>query len=192
MSVGITTPRARRPPKSNGAPRKKGHSLQTDAVDLELADVRERVVDLRKQGYSYRDISKMVGIAPKTAYDHVQAELLEMREKTDMDRESVRTLELERCDFMLRSLHRRIRTGDPMAIGAAIRVLERRAKYLGLDAPEKSAFVGTLLSPEEASKMSDTDISTRVKALIDRVTGGKDPTKVGDSVNIDIAGDNES
>ena len=46
-------------------------------------------------------------------------------------------MELARLDAMLSALDDKIEAGDTKAIGTALRIMDRRAKYLGLDGPIK-------------------------------------------------------
>ena len=52
--------------------------------------------------------------------------------------EELRQLELERLDLLTRGLEPMASVGNPGAVNAYLRVMERRAKLLGLDAPVKT------------------------------------------------------
>lgn len=135
-----------------------------------LTERRAIALELRKGGCSYRAIAEALQVNVHTAYDDVQAELLELRQHTTDDAEAVKSIELERCDTMLQGLEAGIKAGDPQSVNAAIRVMERRARLLGLDAPEKHAFMGALVTAEQAATMSEADIQARVDALIAQAT----------------------
>ena len=101
-----------------------------------------------------------------------------------MDVQSVRDMELERCDSMMAGLWEKINKGDPYAVIAAIKVMERRSRLLGLDAPTKQEFIGALMTvtPQDVARMSDTEVKDRITALLNRVnishvpvTDGKQP-----------------
>jgi len=47
----------------------------------------------------------------------------------------VRALELERCDRLQAAVWPAATQGDVAAVAAVLRIMERRARYLGLDAP---------------------------------------------------------
>lgn len=145
------------PPKLSNRPTGEAESL---------AEKHATAMELRKMGHTFRSIAKTMGVNVHTAYDWVQAELIELREKTREDAESVRDLEMERLDDLLEATWSNAMSGDPQAIMSAIRIMERRAKLLGLDAPEKHSFVGALVTPEEAAKMSEDQIRARVVELL--------------------------
>ncbi len=56
--------------------------------------------------------------------------------------DDVRRLMLERLDRMLRGLSRQIAEGEPRAIEVALKVEDRRARLLGLDAPKVTEVTG--------------------------------------------------
>lgn len=154
--------------KGTGKPRTK---VTPGLADNSIEGRRAFAIEMRKAGYSYHDIAQRMQVTISTAYGYIQEALLELREKTEMDAQSVRDLELERCDRMLQGLWPKAKKGDPASVAAAIRVLERRSKMLGLDAPAKSEWVGALtgVTPETVSRMSEADIASRVRALMGKV-----------------------
>jgi hypothetical protein len=99
---------------------------------------RERVghaLDLRIADGSYRQIARRLNIADAT----VQHELGRLDALNREKAERLRDLEAHRLDRLTISLQSGIRAGDPRAILAAVRIMERRAKLFGLDAPTKVA-----------------------------------------------------
>lgn len=167
-------------------PRNSVPTVPTYKYDPE--GTRAQALELRKGGWSYSDIAKKMGVNIATVYNHVQSALIELREKTEMDAQSVRDLELERCDRMLQGLWPKAKKGDPAAVAAAIRVLERRSKMLGLDAPAKSEWVGALtgVTPETVAKMSEADIAQRVRVLMGKVANAQSlPDPSQDAMDID-------
>ena len=55
----------------------------------------------------------------------------------------MRDLEAARLDAMLLPLWRRVQQGDERAVDRALKIMERRARLLGLDAPSKSEQSGS-------------------------------------------------
>jgi hypothetical protein len=105
---------------------------------------RAQSLELRKAGASYRHIAAELGISLHTAFADVNAELQELRVHTQQDAKDVRELELQRCDAMTQGLWSDVAKGDSKAVMAAVRVSERRARLLGLDAATKSEFSGSV------------------------------------------------
>jgi len=101
-----------------------------------IAERRVKALDLRKAGASYRRIAEELKCDVETAYRDVQAELAHMREVAGDLAEEVRTLELRRLDDYTLGLTPAARRGDARSVQALMRVGERRAKLLGLDAPD--------------------------------------------------------
>lgn len=92
---------------------------------------------MRLVGLSYDKIAEKVGFASKSgAYHAVMAALTKtLREPA----EELRTLELERLDDMTLPLMAQAKKGNQGAVDRLLRIMERRAKLLGLDAPVKIA-----------------------------------------------------
>lgn len=88
---------------------------------------------------SYEAIAKQLGVSDKsTVGQRVQAALREIiREPA----EAVLKMELERLDVMLLGLWKQAAGGDLQALDRALKIQDRRAKYLGLDAPTKTQEV---------------------------------------------------
>lgn len=94
-------------------------------------------LDLRMRGFSFRAIGDKLEVSHQQAYRDVMNELARLASERDGKVEELRQLELERLDMLLKGLEPMARTGNPGAVNSYIKVMERRAKYLGLDAPEK-------------------------------------------------------
>lgn len=114
---------------------------------------------LRKRGMNYRDIAAAVRLAvtqgavtfgiwdnydERDAWKDVWTELKRVREVASDDADALRTLELERIDTALSRVWARIENekdarSQDGAILTFLRLSERRAKLLGLDAPTKIA-----------------------------------------------------
>lgn len=104
-----------------------------------IAELRAKAFELRKQGATYRQIAKALGIQVASAYEHVQAELLALRELMLKDAQDVLQLELERLDAILLTAFEQFRGGNVSAGFVVLKAMERRARMLGLDKPVKVA-----------------------------------------------------
>jgi len=99
---------------------------------------REReaaAVKLRMGGATYEEIGASMGITAMAAYKAVKRALARVITKTNEDASELRTLELQRLDKLLLALWGRAVKGDDAAVDRVLRVMERRAKLRGLDAP---------------------------------------------------------
>lgn len=102
------------------------------------ADRRMNALEMRKSGSTYEKIGDALGISSQAAYQHVVKALQAIREKTNEAADEVRTLEITRIDTMIGVLWPRVLKGDYLAMDRVIKLMERRSKMLGLDAPTKS------------------------------------------------------
>ncbi len=110
---------------------------------IAIAERRHMALDMRRQGGSYRQIAESLreveGIPPK--YSHVQAQrdVTEMlRQINEANREAVailKRLELERLDELWYVYWKPAIGGDIAAAHYLLRLMERRARLEGLDAP---------------------------------------------------------
>jgi hypothetical protein len=96
-----------------------------------------KALDLRIAGASYRQIARQLDIADATAYADIQEELGRLDALNGQKAERLRDLEARRLDQLTIALQPGIESGDPRAILAAVRIMERRARLFGLDAPQK-------------------------------------------------------
>ncbi len=105
-------------------------------IPAEIAERRRKALDLRKAGASYDAIAQQLRLSGSgSAYKIVQAALkATYREPAD----DVRKLELERLDRLTLALWSRAQQGETEAIDRVLKLMDRRAKLLGLDAPAKS------------------------------------------------------
>jgi hypothetical protein len=124
------------PTRDDGTNRRKGHS-KTDpkAVDNTLV-LMPRVAAMRASGASFRAIGSALGIDPTWARTLLLKALEEITAETA---ELLRVQEGERLDLLQRGVWPAALAGDTKATAAVIRIMERRAKLFGLDAPIKVA-----------------------------------------------------
>ena len=98
----------------------------------------QEAVKLRQAGATHLQIANQLGYASESgAYKAVMRELQETAHDQSEGTEAVRQLELNRLDQMLFTLYPQILQGDQGAINTALRIEERRASLLGLDAPKQ-------------------------------------------------------
>lgn len=110
-----------------------------NVVDLELA---EKAIALRCTGATYRAIAKEINVSVSTAHDLVSKAVAERREQKAQRTDELVELELERCDQLQRALAKKAADGNERAIATTLRIMERRARLLGLDAAPKLELTG--------------------------------------------------
>jgi hypothetical protein len=106
------------------------------------AERATKAFELRKWGASFEEIGKQCGFSTVRAYQVIQEKMKELKDKLAEDVEIVRTGEIERLNALLLNLTPRVRAGDAYSISVAIKVLERKSRLLGLDAPTKAEVTG--------------------------------------------------
>jgi AcrR family transcriptional regulator len=90
---------------------------------------------LRAHGHSFRDIAKALGCSRGTAHALVKDAFAAERKGISEAKADLVETEILRCDTYLQAIAKQVQAGSVRAIDTALRVAERRAKLLGLDAP---------------------------------------------------------
>lgn len=104
---------------------------KTRDVPLHVRMKREKACDLRLAGMAYGAIATTVGYSNAS---HARAAVMAaIRTRVSESARQVRDMELARLDQMLMALWPAVRRGDPRATDSALKVMERRARLLGLD-----------------------------------------------------------
>lgn len=112
---------------------------KTDQGHINATERRQKALEMRKSGASYRAIGANLGVSEAQAHRDVQAALATMAELEQASADEYRTLELMRLDMALLALSPKMKFGDPQVVNAWVKVSESRRKLLGLDAPTKIA-----------------------------------------------------
>lgn len=122
---------------------------KTKKASLIAEEKRQRAIDLRREGYSYREIAAKIGASPGYCYKLVSQALKRIREETDEIAEDARQIEKDRLDKLWMYAFQAVQAGDVGAIDKAVKVMDRRCRLLGLDAPARHDITGTLVSSPE-------------------------------------------
>ncbi len=110
------------------------------------AERRRTAIGLRRNGATYEQIAEALDIAVGTARNYVKDALESIEKDVAETAEEVRELELQRLDHMLRILAQKVESAaaedDYRPMQMQLRIQERRARLLGLDAPAKHDHSG--------------------------------------------------
>jgi gamma-glutamyl:cysteine ligase YbdK (ATP-grasp superfamily) len=122
------------------------------------------------QGKGYQAIADDIGYSsPGNAYRAVQSALkATIQEPAD----EVRRVELERLDKLLENQWNwAVNHNQPQAVDRVLRIMERRAKYLGLDAPQKyqRVFEEEVLRISLATGEPEEKIWAEIEEAVSRV-----------------------
>lgn len=114
--------------------------------NVEVTDKERQALELRKAGASFDAIARQLGYADKSgAYRAVTRALDGVLNEAA---EELRALDAERLDRLLLAVWQPALGGDHKAMDRALRILEQRARLLGLNAPTQVALKGHVISYE--------------------------------------------
>jgi len=130
---------------------------EPEQIDREL-----RVLELRRMGYTWQKIADSVGYADHTgAY---AAYKRAMKRTLQQPADELRSQEVDRIDNLQLILWDQAITGDVKAIMAIIKLMERRAKLLGLDAPVRIEQEVTTWTGEDSIDRAVKDLAALLQA----------------------------
>jgi predicted transcriptional regulator len=138
---------------------------------------RVRALELRIQGQPFRAIGRELGVSHARVVQYVQQSLAALAAQEQAHAQAQRQLDLERIDRALAGVMPKAEAGDAAAVQSLCRLLERRAKLLGLDAPTRSVVAGDPEAPitvAAVSQLSDEERAARIEAILDRAKSRQD------------------
>jgi hypothetical protein len=110
-------------------------SQNSKVPDPELVDKEIKVLELRRAGLTWAAIAEQTGYADATgAYAAYKRAI---KRVMDEPADDVRKQELDRLDRLQVAVWNRALKGDDKAINTVLRLMERRARLLGLDAAQR-------------------------------------------------------
>ncbi len=115
---------------------------KTGPEAVTTAQSEERALDLRRTGASYREIAALLQMSLGNAHRLVRRGLNRHLAKCGELADEIRTLELDRLDALQRSVWPQAEKGKVQAVDRILKIMERRARLLGLDAPSRMALGG--------------------------------------------------
>jgi len=134
-----------------------GTAAKTSVRRIKTTEKTLKALDLRKKGFSYTQIGTKLGCARQTACRYVLSELENLADQCREEAGQVRDLELQRLDELYLVAWKAIADGSETAIDRCLRIMERRAKLLGLDAAEKHEHSGDITISLRAVDMGVVD-----------------------------------
>ena len=121
---------------------------------------RARAVELVAEGKTYEEVARAVGFTNRGSAHRAVYKALNEREAEGV--EILRAIELDRLDRLQVSLWDRALSGDAVAVNAVLRIIEARARLLGLSAqgqrPMKNhELMPLVVGPREGNAGQATD-----------------------------------
>lgn len=141
--------------------------LQAEVTQRPAPPTSDRGIAIEKRigGWTYKAIGDLLGYDEKMIRVWVREEMerLHALEVDCMDAQ--RRLQIERVERMLEGLWSKASNGDPKAVDTVLKLLERQAKLLGLDAPEKVELEHHMRQVVEELGLTEEDGELAVKEL---------------------------
>lgn len=155
-------------------PLRKAQYAKDHARTAVVLERQRRVLELRKRGYTYAQIAKAESIAVSVAFNDVWDALEDLHPLEQA--QDVLKLELTRLDRYQKALDVDAMKGDPRAILAAVKLMDRRARYIGIDAPQRHEHGGPGGGPievKDVGKMSEAEL--RAYLVANGINPGPEP-----------------
>lgn len=124
--------------------------------DQDVWEKERRVLELRRAGLTFDVIAQEVGYSNASGAHHAYTRAMK-RTLVDAGSDESRDLELDRLDRLQRFAWPQASQGNLRAIETILRIMGRRAKILGLDAPIKA---------EVTTYEGGTEIDREVQRLV--------------------------
>ena len=131
----------------------------------ERAELMAKAFELRKAGASFAKIAKQLRISSATVHKYIHATIKAYHDEARETSKAMITLELSRLDDMTLGIWSKARAGEYKAIEAMIKIMERRAKLLGLDTMQTAKQINVNITPDQIAEMSDDELTKLIAQL---------------------------
>jgi hypothetical protein len=112
------------------------------AQQSQTANRRARLVQLKLAGVDYESIARQLGYSsPADARKDLTRAFDASARRLDHDTQELRALELARLDRLQAATWTSALAGDVKAVETSLRIIDRRCRLLGLDAPTKHEVI---------------------------------------------------
>ncbi len=140
--------------------RKKRESLSSPRRILAVQK-QEKALRMRQAGLTFAEIGRQLGYADRQGAEKAVAAALQ--KTIAQPAEDLRQLDITRLDALLHGAWDEAVDGDPRAIDSCLKVLERRAKLLGLD---KAVEVHVQVQAKPIAELSDEELAQTYAHLV--------------------------
>jgi DNA-binding CsgD family transcriptional regulator len=165
------------------AERRKKRSPKACAKELQIEQRREKAAELRLAGHSIREIARALDVGIATIHSDIEAVLERTRDASGDAIEKDRRLSLARIDVAIKGLWESVKTGNHDSVRELVRLEQRRAKLLGLDAADKHEVSGPGGSSIPLDVTAKASLALKLDELRARLTsaaGNRDGEPGGD------------
>ena len=123
----------------------------TTKKQLEIEQRRKTVAENILSGLNYRDIGGALDVSIGTISSDFSVIIGRLQREQTTAAEEIITLEIRRLDRALNAIFAKVVEGDAGAIDLMLKIMNQRAKYLGLYAPERRELSGLDGGPIEVA-----------------------------------------
>ncbi len=116
-----------------------GRAHHTGKLTVEITTQQQEAIALRKAGYTLAEIGAAMGVTKERIWFVIDSAMQEYRDDIKRGLDELRAIEIARLDRMLQAVWKAAAGGDLQSVDRVLRISERRARLLGLDAPVKIA-----------------------------------------------------
>jgi len=147
---------------------KKTGTTGGKATSQKITDAhrRSQAIKLRMGGATYEDIGASLGVTKQRAHAIVRDYMNKVEDETCEDTKTIKQLEVQRLDRLVLGLWTRATAGQVGAIDRMIKIMERRAKLLGLDGAIKVARTDPT-GEHEVTERTDEERVTAILGIIE-------------------------
>lgn len=153
--------------------------VKRQLTEIQYRERRKKALELRMTGMTYEAIAKVLKIDDRNCRRDIIKAIKEIDREPS---EEVLRLELMRLDVFLKAIYKKVEAGDLQAMDRAVKLMDRRAAYLGIDAPTKSVTADvTTATPAEARRL--------IAAAFGDIAPRAEPEEGADPAPEDVAND---
>lgn len=144
--------------------RNPDNRVNTSGVRITAAKRRIEAMQLRQQGFTYKEIAERLGCSTQRAHSIVQTEFERLRAEQNELAVNILRVATDRVESLFKVYYQKAMNGDRLAADMVIKLLDRQARLFGLDGPKKVEATVTVQSDDPArlmaqAKMMGLDIS---------------------------------
>ena len=140
--------------------------MATNERTIKAQENRRKAVELRRMGKTYQQIAQLLGMAKSSVHKAVTRALMDVQSEIDSDAKLVLAQEMDRLDNLQYGYWMQAIKGDVPSGGQILKIMERRARLLGLDKPDKTALTnpdGT--EARHLDSLSEQELDARIAEL---------------------------
>lgn len=110
----------------------------TGKKKLKARELEKQALRLRLAGATYQAIGDALGVSQAAAYKAIRRVLEKTVQQSTESADELRQVEITRLDMLYLKMSPLADSGSMGAVDRCLRIMERRARLLGLDAPAKT------------------------------------------------------